>query len=243
MDLISHHRDGRVLVLEINRPSKKNALTLPMFASLAGALRDADADDSVHAIVLCGAGDNFCAGHDLDEFEQWPQEAHDPVPRFLHTLAAVAKPLVIAVQGWGVGIGATALLHADWVVASGEARLRYPFVNLGIAPEAGCTVLLAQHIGALRAKQLLLSGEAIDANAALSWGLVSELCAADTLRTVALHRAQALAEKPPGAVQGIKTLLSTADKLLHDQIDREVRAINESVMARRGDLQPFKKSL
>ena len=239
MDLINHYRDGRVLVLEINRPSKKNALILPMFANLAEALRDAETDDAVQAIVFCGAGDNFCAGHDLDEFGKWPQEAHDPVPRFLHSLAAVGKPLVIAVQGWGVGIGATALLHADWVVA----RLRYPFVDLGIAPEAGCALLLARHVGALRAKQLLLSGEAIGADAAHSWGLVSELCAADALRTVALQRAKALTEKPPGALQRIKTLLSTADNLLHDQTDREVHAINEAVVARRGDLQLSKKSL
>lgn len=243
MDLINHHRDGRVLVLEINRQSKKNGLTLAMFASQEDALLDAEADGAVQAIVLCGASDNFWAGHDLDEFDKWPQEGHEPVPRFLHTLAAVAKPLVIAVQGWGVGIGATALLHADWVVASGEARLRYRFVNLGIAPEAGCTLLLEQHVGALRAKQRLLSGEAIGANDAHSW------CSSRSFAFRARCGRLPCTERKPwrrnrrARFKESRPSCPRPTSVLHEQIDREVRATNEAVVALRDNQQIFKKPL
>lgn len=223
--------DG-VLVLELERTRKRNAIDFPMFESLADALTNADTDESVRAVLLCGAGDDFCAGHDLAAFAQWPQAPGDPVPRFLHALAGLRKPLVIAVQGWAVGIGATALLHADWVIASPECSLRFPFIDLGIAPEAGSSLLLARAVGSLRARRLLLGGAAIDGATAHAWGLVTELESVEQLRATALTRSKTLGAKSPAGFERIKDWLAS-DAQLHARIDAEIEAINHAVLARR----------
>ncbi len=232
MEGIHSRHDGEVLVLEIDRTAKRNAIDLAMFGALADALCAAQDQAETRAVLLCGAGEGFTAGHDLQAFAQWPQAAHGPVPRFLHALAGLRKPLVIAVHGWAVGIGATALLHADWVLADPDAVLRFPFVDLGIAPEAGASLLLAPAVGTLRARQLLLGGGAITAREACDWGLVTELAARIELRGAALARARDLAAKPQGMVRRIKEWLAPADAL-HARIDEEIEAINQAVRERR----------
>lgn len=120
-------RDGTVCIVTIMRPHKRNALTLEMFSALADRLEAAQDDVSVRVVVLCGAGGHYTAGHDLEDFTRWPQHPGDPVPRALHALASLSKPVVIAVHGVAMGFGATSLLHADWSVGSADARLRLPF--------------------------------------------------------------------------------------------------------------------
>lgn len=232
MDGIRSTRNGAVMCLEIDRVEKRNAIDLLMFGALADDLEGADADAAISAVLLCGAGEGYTAGHDLLAFEQWPQQAADPVPRFLHALAALRKPLVVAVQGWGVGIGATSLLHADWVIAAPGAKLRFPFVDLGIAPEAGSSLLLARAVGSQRARQLLLGGEAITSEQAHAWGLVTELRPASELRTAALERAQKLGEKPAAMFARIKSWLAPQIDV-HARIDEEIAAINQAVTERR----------
>lgn len=119
MNVRAHERDLIVSALtegiwhiSIERQHKRNAITLPMFESLAESLRHADGREDVRCILVTGAGDNFCSGHDLESFQGWPQQPHDPVPLFLHTIADVRKPVVIAAQGSAVGIAVTWLLHA-----------------------------------------------------------------------------------------------------------------------------------
>lgn len=230
------HRDEGVLILEIDRMSKRNAIDMPMFDLLARAFTTANVDDSVRAVLLCGAGDGFCAGHDLSAFDQWPQSPDDPVPRFLHALAALRKPLIIAVQGWAVGIGATALLHADWVIAAPRASLRFPFLDLGISPEAGSSLLLARAVGSLRARRLLLSAEPIDGETAQAWGLVTELQPAEVLRAAAVQRAKLLAAKPSPMFKRVKDWLSLETDLLA-RIDEEIEIINQAVVERRSAAQ------
>jgi enoyl-CoA hydratase/carnithine racemase len=237
MEAIHSRRDGGVLVLEIDRTAKRNAIDLAMFGALADALCTAQEQAEIRAVLLCGAGDGFTAGHDLQAFAQWPQAANDPVPRFLHALAGLRKPLVIAVHGWAIGIGATALLHADWVLADADAMLRFPFVDLDIAPEAGASLLLAPAIGTLRARQLLLGGGTITAREACAWGLVTELVPRVELRGAAMARARELAAKPQGMVRRIKDWLAPADAL-HARIDEEIDAINQAVRARRLPAKP-----
>lgn len=166
-------QDG-VWHLCIARPEKRNALTMPMFATIAEALKAADERDDVRSILVTGAGDVFCAGHDLKAFEEWPQKPQDAVPTFLHAIADVRKPVVIAVQGSATGIGVTWLLHADWVVTSADTVLRLPFVDLGIVPEAASTLLLQRAVGLPRARRLLLGGERFTGAEACEWGLVAE---------------------------------------------------------------------
>jgi enoyl-CoA hydratase/carnithine racemase len=221
-----------VLVVEIDRQDKRNAIDLPMFDRLAAEFTRAQASEDVRAVLLCGAGAGYTAGHDLPAFEQWPQQPGDPVPRFLHALADLRKPLVIAAQGWAVGIGATSLLHGDWVLATPDVRIRFPFIDLGIAPEAGSTMLLARTVGLVRARQLLLSGEPITGEHAHAWGLVTELRRPAELRAAALERAKSLAAKPPGMARKVKEWLAPAAEI-HARMDEEIAAINDAVLARR----------
>jgi len=223
---------GGVWHIVLCRPSKRNALTLPMFGALAETLAIADAHTAVRAIAITAAGPVFCAGHDLKAFAQWPQHPGDPVPRFLHALAQLRKPLVIGVHGAGAGIGVIMLLHADWVIAAPGTQLRMPFVDLGIAPEAASTLLLARHVGALRARSLLLGGEAFSSEDAERWGLVTELAPLEALEARVLERAAALGAKDPAAFQRIKTMLAEADAV-HRRIDDEVDAINQALQARK----------
>lgn len=234
MDNIRVTRHGAVLCLEIHRVDRRNAIDLAMFDALANGIVVADADAAISAVLLCGAGDGYTAGHDLQAFEQWPQSPSDPVPRFLHALAALRKPLVIEVQGWAVGVGATSLLHADWVLAAPGAKLRFPFVDLGIAPEAGSSLLLARAVGSLRARQLLLGGEAISSEQAHAWGLVTELRPASGLRAAAIERAQALGAKPTAMYTRIKSWLAPEAEV-HARIDEEIATINQALAERRGN--------
>jgi len=224
--------DRGIRHLRIARPARKNAVTLSMFAAMADMVRLANDDDATRTVLVSGAGDTFCAGHDLDAFAEWPQHAEDPVPRFMHALADFGKPLVIAVHGAAVGVGATMLLHADWICCTPDARLRFPFVDLGIGPEAGSSALLPRAVGLQRARRLLLGAEAIDGRRAFDWGLVTELCAPDELDSLALDRARALAAKPPDAIAGAKRLLNAPTHDLSQRIDVEVEFINESLAAR-----------
>ena len=131
-------RDGAVQKVVMNRPDKKNALTAAMYQALADGLQAADADPTVRAIVIHGAGNTFTAGNDLADFLTIPPRSREsPVFQFLGTIAVLQKPLVAAVEGAAVGIGTTMLLHCDFAYASENARFALPFVNLGVCPEAG----------------------------------------------------------------------------------------------------------
>jgi len=190
----------------------------------------------VKAVLVSGRGSSFSAGHDLRAFDQWPQGPDGPVPAFLHALAALRKPLVVALHGSAVGIGATLLLHADWVLAAPRTELRLPFVDLGIAPEAASSLLLAQAVGRLRAKQLLLGGESFSSEQACAWGLVTELVPAPELPAAAMKRANDLARKDAAIVGLIKEWM-TPREAIHRRIDEEVEAINGALRKRQAEEQ------
>ena len=206
---IVSERDGAVLTLRLNRPEKKNALTRDMYSRLATALQQADADASVHAIVLCGSAYCFTSGNDIVDFlEVPPTDMDSPVFCFMRSLLACRKPVVAAVAGAAVGIGTTLLLHCDLVYVAGDARLRMPFVNLGLSPEFGSSLLLPQRLGQARAAGLLLLGEGFSGEQAANWGLANAALedGEAVLRQAhaAAHRLAALA---PAAVQDNKRLM------------------------------------
>jgi enoyl-CoA hydratase/carnithine racemase len=235
-DCIVSSVSGGICRITIERPEKRNALTMSMFAALAESLRLADEHADVRCILVTGSGNSFCAGHDLAAFSEWPQQPHDPVPIFLHAIANVRKPVVIAVQGSATGIGVTWLLHADWVVTSAETVFRLPFIDLGIAPEAASTVLLKEAVGVVRAKKLLMSGEKFTGAEAVEWGLVAEMVAAEEVSATAARRAEFLASKDAVMLRQIKDWLHPADGF-HQRIDEEVNAINAAVLRRNQRLQ------
>lgn len=201
--------DG-ILDIRLNRPDKKNALTVAMYAALADALERADADASVRVVTLTGTADSFTSGNDIVDFmQQKPTPGETPVLRFLRVISTAQKPLIAAVNGLAVGVGVTMLLHCDLVYAADSASFRLPFVDLGLVPEAASTLLLPRLVGHRRAAELLWFGEKFDAAAARDFGLVNEIYPAGMLGTAVRDRATLLASKPPSAVRLTKALLKS----------------------------------
>ena len=203
---IRAERVGRVLRLALARPEKKNALTRAMYGALADHLAEATEDAGVRAVVLCGEGGSFTAGNDLFDFMMDPpRDETSPVFRFLHAAVGFPKPLIAAVEGVAIGIGTTLLLHCDLAYAAPSARFKMPFTDLGLVPEAGSSLLIPRLAGGVRASELLLMGDAFDAETAREIGLINAVVADPV--THAMERAQALALKPPAAVRQSKALL------------------------------------
>jgi len=158
--------------------------------------------------VLEGKGGVFTAGNDLGDFMANPPAGESsPVFRFLMQLVDLAKPLVVAVDGPAIGIGTTLLLHADYVVATKDARLQMPFTTLGLCPEGGSSLLLPRLVGQARATEWLMFAEPIDVERAREAGLINAIVAKEELSAFALARATALAEKPLGSILLAKKLL------------------------------------
>ena len=199
-------RHGAVAELRFNRPSKKNAITGAMYGALTAALSDAAADEGTRAVLITGAGDTFTAGNDIADFLASSGQEELPAVRFIHAIAAFPKPLVAAVGGPAIGVGTTLLLHCDLVYAAPEARFAVPFVDLGLVPEAGSSMLLPTALGAHRANAMLLLGEAMDAQAAAAAGFVA-LAPAEALHAQALDAAARLAAKPPAALMASRALV------------------------------------
>jgi enoyl-CoA hydratase/carnithine racemase len=199
---------GGVRRIELDRPEKKNALTLAMYDALADAIASAH-DDGVGAILLRSSSDAFCSGNDIVDFLQHPPAGVDAPPfRFLFALASTDVPIVAGVRGAAVGIGTTMLLHCDVVYAAPSARFRVPFIDLGLVPEAASSVLLARTIGRSRAAAAFYLGETIGADEAAAHGLIARVVDDEALDEVAASAAAAIAAKPREAARATKRLMT-----------------------------------
>lgn len=199
--------------LRFNRPEKKNALTQAMYQELSARLCAADRDAAVGAIVLSGVGDCFTAGNDLADFRVQPEDS-SPRPiaglDFIEQLMGCETPVIAAVKGMAIGVGTTLLMHCDLVVAARSALFRTPFVDLGLCPEAASSFLLPLLVGYRKASELLLLGEALDADTALRCGLVNRVVEDTALEATALELARSLAAKPRESVRLSKALMRRA---------------------------------
>ncbi|TNM49511.1 enoyl-CoA hydratase [Nocardioides albidus] len=229
-EIVTELADG-VLRLAINRPDKRNALTVDMYAQLGDGLERADTDPAVRAVLLHGHQRVFCAGNDLADFRNPPPVTpgeERPVHRFLRLISTVRKPLVAGVTGSAVGVGTTMLLHCDLVYAGPSARLQLPFVNLGLVPEAASTLLLPAVVGHQRAAELFLLGEPFDADRAVALGIVNAVVPDEQVVETALATARTLAAKAPAAVQLTKRLLRQGRA---EAVARQMAAENEHFSA------------
>jgi enoyl-CoA hydratase/carnithine racemase len=201
---------GAVQTLRLNRPDKKNALTGEMYKALADALKASDADPDIAVTVFLGLPCIFCAGNDLFDFLAVGQGAGGGAVHgftFIQTLAEREKPLIAAADGPAVGIGTTLMLHCDLVFASPRAVFQTPFVNLGLVPEAGSSLLGPRVMGHARAFELLVMGEAFTADRAREAGFVNHVVPPEALESAAMTAAEALAAKPREAVRLARRLL------------------------------------
>ena len=205
-DTVLEDRDGSVLLLTLNRPRQRNAFNRQMWHELRDALRDAQDDPEVHVVVVTGSEGAFSAGQDLGAMMGGVDE--DPgFGAFMDRLCVFDKPLIAAVNGVGVGIGLTLLLHCDVVFIADGARLRPPFVTLGVVPEAASSYLLPAMVGWHRAAELLFTADWIDAARAVELGIATHRCAPDELLPAARALAARIAAQPPQSVQHTKRLL------------------------------------
>jgi enoyl-CoA hydratase/carnithine racemase len=221
-------RDGAVVVVTLARPEKKNALTGAMYEGLIAAFAEASENAEVGALLIEGTQGVFSAGNDIGDFLAYALApgaaiAAAPVMRFIYALARFAKPLVAAVDGPAVGIGTTLCFHCDLVYAAPGARFHMPFVDLGLVPEAGSSLLAPQRFGRARASEYLLLGEPFDAAAACAGGLVNAIVDAASLHAHALAKAQALAAKPRQALLASRRLIRGDEAVLLARMDEEVR--------------------
>jgi len=205
---ILQHIDQGVMTLTFNRLDKKNSITAAMYASLADAVERGQTNPEVRVVLIQGHETIFSAGNDIADFLNHPPSGPDaPVFRFLRAIAGFGKPLLAAVAGPAVGIGTTLLFHCDLVYAGDNAAFSMPFVNLGLCPEAGSSMLVPQMMGHHRAAEALLMGEPFMAEAAQEVGLVNRVVPPTEVNSYAQAQARKLAAKPMSSLVETKRLM------------------------------------
>ncbi len=207
--------ENRVRTLTLNRPEALNAFNEALYDAVAEALNAAAEDPDVSVVVITGAGRAFCAGQDLTEMQA---RITDPgftpgrygFPGLIDALSGFGKPLICAVNGVGVGLGATILGYADLALMSAAARLKCPFTDLGVAPEAASSYLLPQLVGRQNAAWMLMSSEWVDAAEAHRMGLVWKVCEPDELLAQTRLHSETLAAKPVSSLIAVKQSMAEA---------------------------------
>jgi enoyl-CoA hydratase/carnithine racemase len=222
-------KDG-ILKIEFSRPEKRNAFTVKMYRDLKDTLIAGDLNSEVKVILMHGAGDTFSAGNDLQDFLSSPILSEDaPALQLLRTIALLKKPLIAAVNGSAVGIGATMLFHCDLVYAQKEAKFIFPFVSLGLVPEAAVSLLMPRLIGHQRSSEILFFGEALSAEQAYQSGFVNKVISDHSSLDYAIQQALRLTALSQEALVKTKSLLKgnqiQADVI--SQINSEGRVLIE----------------
>lgn len=216
--------DGPVRTVRMNRPDKKNALTLAMYDAMAAAIEGAPQTPALRCLLIAGTPTAFCAGNDIGDFLKMATgegALGAPIMRFLYALARCELPLIAAVQGNAVGVGCTMLMHCDHVVASNDARFSTPFVGLGLVPEAASSLIAPQLMGQARAFSLLVMGRALSAGDAKSAGLVNTVVVPDAVEAEAMKAVREIAALPPQGVLAARRLMRGSPDEIVARIDEE----------------------
>ncbi|MEH3091009.1 MAG: crotonase/enoyl-CoA hydratase family protein [Agrobacterium cavarae] len=214
-----------VQVIRFNRPDKKNAITDAMYRSMIEALKAADADEDIRAIVFLGTPGCFSAGNDMADFLGFAMSGGKgrlAAADFLHTLVGVEKPIVSGVDGLAIGIGTTLNLHCDLTVASSRSLFRTPFVDLALVPEAASSLLVPRIAGHQRAFALLAAGEGFSAEQAMAAGLIWKVVPEADVEAETLKIAANLASKPPQALKIARDLVRGDVDAIRARIDEEI---------------------
>ena len=218
--------DGRVRTITLRRPEAKNAMNVAMWDGTAQAFLDAQDDPSVAVVVLTGSGDSFSAGQDVMEMGRLAMGEHIEMnhgfPGLTRILIDFQKPLLLAVNGMGLGFGATILGVADLVFMSTTARLKCPFTMLGVAPELASSTTFPSLIGRQNATWTLMSSEWISAEECEDMGLAFKICEPDELMEVTMTHAHTLATKPISSLIACKrTIVDPLRQAMHAAHERE----------------------
>jgi enoyl-CoA hydratase/carnithine racemase len=217
--LLEHPADHPgILVIRMNRPDKKNAITRDMYGAMALALADADENEAISGAVLFGVPGCFSSGNDLTDFMEIAKDTTEAknVLAFIHELAHFQKPLLSGVDGIAIGIGVTMNFHCDLTFATPRSIFRTPFTDLAVVPEAGSSLLGPRIMGYQRAFAMLVNGIAFSPEDAREAGIVWKIVGEDELEATVLAAASDLAARPRNSL-----LLSR--RLLKGDVD-EIRA-------------------
>jgi 2-(1,2-epoxy-1,2-dihydrophenyl)acetyl-CoA isomerase len=239
---------GAVSLITLNRPESLNALTLEVGREFKAAVAES-CERSARAIVLTGAGRAFCAGGDLREMQKIAAQDgrveaffDEPLRELNECILLIRRtplPFIAAVHGAASGGGCNLALACDLVVAGESARFNQAFIRIGLSPDCGGTFILPRLVGWRRATQLLMTGEVVEAQQALTMGMINEVVADGELLDQAMAMAERLAHAPTAAIGRIKELLeASATNDLGEQLEREREAQIQS-----GLTQDFKEGV
>jgi enoyl-CoA hydratase/carnithine racemase len=217
--------------IAMRRPEKKNALTQEMFLALGEAIDAAQANPEIRCLILTGRSGVFTVGVDIGDFLAAADAEPDPVPRapvtFLHSLVNNTKPVIAAVDGVAVGIGATMVLHCDYVIAGATASFSCPFVQFGLVPEGASSLLLPRMAGHQRAFAMLVMGRSMSAEDAREAGFVNIVVPTGHALNEARKAAREICALPPEAVASARRLLKLPPEDLLGRIGEEEQVFAE----------------
>jgi enoyl-CoA hydratase/carnithine racemase len=232
--LIQSHVEGPILHVVINRPQKRNAITPQMLEDLAEAVRGADNQPAVRAVIVSAEGPIFSAGIDLSALAatpegtaglnpgRWARRFAERLQHALHVIEATEVPVLGALHGQVLGLGLELALSFDLRVAAADLTLSIPEARLGLVADVGGTTRLARTVGPSRTKDLLMTARSIDAVEALQWGLVNRVVPAAELMAATVALAQQIARNAPLAVGMAKHIIDQGDGLdKHSQMSLE----------------------
>ncbi|MDO6962681.1 crotonase/enoyl-CoA hydratase family protein [Rhizobium alvei] len=223
-----------VLVVRMNRPEKKNAITRDMYKRMAQALVDAGSDDSVRAVVIFGVPGSFSAGNDLADFMAI---ALDPsqgegVQQFIFELAKFEKPLLSGVDGLAIGIGTTMNLHCDMTFATPRSLFKAPFTDLALVPEAASSLIGPRIMGHQRAFAMFVAGTGFSAAEAREAGIIWKVVSEEELEATTLAAALDLANRPRQAVLLSRRLLKGSVEEIHARMSEELVIFNNQLKSK-----------
>lgn len=226
-------REDRVVTVTMARPDKKNAITQSMYRAMAEAIEDYGKDTNARALILTGQGDMFTSGNDLHDFSLGTSDGSDgEAPAVLDFLAALRdcpKPVIASVNGPAIGVGLTMLLHCDLVYASESATFSAPFAKLALVPEAGSSMLLPACVGMAIANDVLLAGRTLEADEALSFGLVARIFGPDELTKAVSKIAAGIASQAPNALKQSKALIRSNRNQIAVHMEAEAGLFEEQL--------------
>jgi enoyl-CoA hydratase/carnithine racemase len=211
---VESSREGNVVLLRLNRPEARNALSPEMMEELAGELERLDPDPEVGCIVIAGSEQVFAAGADIKAMSErsFAAALYHPAASFWRRVAAIKTPLIAAVSGYALGGGCELALACDMIVASDTALFAQPEITLGIIPGGGGTQRLARVLGKQRAMEYVLTGRRFDAEMALKMGLVNKVAKKGSWLQEAMVLAETVAARPPIAARLAKQAVIAAEE-------------------------------
>jgi 2-(1,2-epoxy-1,2-dihydrophenyl)acetyl-CoA isomerase len=235
-ETVSMYRNGAAVKLELNRPDRMNALNGQLRTDLLAAVEEVAGDDAIRAVLLTGAGRAFSSGADLREDRDPTPEGHPDVYSVLtgqyHPIITgirqMPKPVVAAVNGAAAGIGLSLALACDLVLAAESAYFLLAFVNIGLVPDGGSSLLVPSRVGFARAAELAMLGERLGAAKALEWGMINQVWPDSELDGQAEALCSKLAEGPTGSYAGTKRQLNRwLYQHMGDQLEFEAQVQQE----------------